>query len=386
MSGRGSIKKDDSGRWMFVVDVSAGQGRRQVRRRGFETKKAAQEALTQLLTEMRSGAWVEPSKQTLAEYLVEWTETIKSTVRESTHFSYGRNIRLHVIPRIGQIPLQEVDAGVLNSLYAELLRDGHRTKPGGLAPRTVRYIHTILHRAFRDATRWGRLSRNIADAADPPRGGPRVEIVTWSAESVGRFLKQSRHEGDSYVAAWELIATTGMRRGEALGLRWADVDLDEAVLAIRQTVVTVNHEVRYGTPKTKAGNRRIDLDLRTIAALRAHRKRQNEERLLIGTGWRENDLVFCKVDGEPLHPDHFSREFVRRVARWQFPKLSLQGLRHTWATLALKAGVHPKVVQERLGHSTIAITLDTYSHVTAGMQADAAATVAEIIAGTAHLE
>ena len=385
MSGRGSVKKDPSARWMFVVDSRSTDGkRRQIRRRGFDTKKAAQDALNDVLADLRSGGWVEPSKQTVAAFLTEWLETIESTVRPSTHFSYGRYIRLHVVPRIGDVKLQSLDAGTLNSLYADLLREGHKTKAGGLAPRTVHYIHTILHRAFKDATKWGRLTRNPSDAADPPRqtaGNRNAAMRTWPAEVVGQFLKRSRDEGDRYQAAWELLATTGMRRGETLGLRWTDVDLELAVVSIVQTVILVDHVTQYGTPKTKAGARSVDLDPSTVAALLSHRKRQNEERLLLGTGWRNNDLVFCKVDGEPLNPDRFSREFTRRVTRFDLPKLSLHGLRHTWATVALKAGIHPKVVQERLGHATIGITLDTYSHVTAGMQADAAARIANLISG-----
>jgi integrase len=167
-----------------------------------------------------------------------------------------------------------------------------------------------------------------------------------------------------------------MRRGEALGLRWADVDLEAGQVATRQTVIAVGHKVQMGTPKTARSRRTVAIDSGTVAVLRAHRAAQAAERLQVGSGWRDHDLVFCKVDGEPLHPERVSREFDRRVERWDLPKLTLHGLRHTWATLALKAGVHPKVVQERLGHSTIGTTLGIYSHVTEGMQQDAAESVA----------
>jgi integrase len=196
---------------------------------------------------------------------------------------------------------------------------------------------------------------------------------------LNQFLTSAANTNDRYLAAWELLATTGMRRGEALGLRWADLDLADGAASIRQTVVCVNHQVQFGTPKTAAGTRRVDLDDGTIARLKSHRHRQLQERLRMGEGWRDHDLVFSKVDGNPIHPERFSREFSRRVLRWGLPKLTLHGLRHTWATLALKAGVHPKVVQERLGHSNISITLNTYSHVTAGMQHNAAELVARSI-------
>lgn len=142
---------------------------------------------------------------------------------------------------------------------------------------------------------------------------------------------------------------------------WGDVDLDAGDASVRQTVIAVKHEVQIGSPKTSRSRRKVALDAGTVAVLRSHRKDQAEERLLIGAGWQDHDLMFCKVDGSPLHPERVSREFARRVERWSLPKLTLHGLRHTWATLALSSGVHPKVVQERLGHSTIGTTLGIYS-------------------------
>ena len=256
---------------------------------------------------------------------------------------------------------------------------------GGLAPQSVRYVHTIAHRLFKDAVRWGRLARNPADAADPPRGtsSGSPNMVTWSAQELARFLDGARTT-DRHWAAYLLLATTGMRRGEALGLRWADLDLAACRAAIRQTVVTVNHEVRFGTPKTAKGRRTVTLDAVTVAALREHRKAQTAERLLIGAGWRDHDLVFAKVDGTPLHPERFSREFTRRLARLGLPPIRLHDLRHGWATMALAAGVHPKVVQERLGHASISITLDTYSHVSPALHGEAAETVAALVFGTAR--
>lgn len=379
MSRQGSVKKDKNGRWSFVVDTTPpGAPRKQVFRRGFATKREALEAMGDLQADLRSGRYTEPSKQSLAEFLEEWLATIEPTVRPATHYSYKRNVNLHVVPYIGEVRLQAVDAGAVNGLYARLLAEGNRAKAGGLSARSVHYVHTILHRAMKDAVRWGRLQKNPTDAADPPRlsAATRPEIVTWPADTVRDFLVRSESESDRYYPLWVLLATTGMRRGEALGLRWADLELDAGQAAIRQTVIAVGHKVQMGTPKTARSRRTVALDAGTVAVLRGHRAKQAAERLQIGSGWRDHDLVFCKVDGEPLHPERASREFDRRVERWEFPKLTLHGLRHTWATLALKAGVHPKVVQERLGHSTIGTTLGIYSHVTEGMQEDAAAQVA----------
>jgi len=404
MSTQGSIKRDESGLWFFVVDVQAHAGKRQqVRRRGFATKKEAQAALQELQHQARSGAYVEPSKQTLSAFLAEWLETIRPTVRPSTWASYERNVRVHVVPRIGGFPLQGVDPGTIAKLYAALLAEGHRgvngyakpsseaanTRPAGLAPRTVAYIGTILHRAFDDAVSWGRLVRNPADAVKRPKVPSASSTVTaWDAPTLADFLTRSKSYAgkgghpDRYYALWLLLATTGLRRGEALGLRWSDVDLEGRVLSVSQTVIAVEHELAIGTPKTAAGARSVDLDRITVAALREHRLAQLAERLLMGAGFTDGGFVFCLPDGRPYHPERVSTEFDRRVAKWGLPRITLHGLRHTWATLALRGGVHPKVVQERLGHSTIGVTLNTYSHVSAGMQSEAAEKVAGLIFGT----
>jgi integrase len=266
---------------------------------------------------------------------------------------------------------------VLNALYAELLASGKRSNGGGgLSPRTVRYIHTILHRAFKDAARWDRLARNPADAADPLRASAdnRPTMKTWTAEQVRVFLDYvAEHR---LYAAFVLLATTGMRRGEALGLRWSDLDLATGRASVVQTIIAINHEVKIGSPKTAAGRRTVALDPFTVTALKEHRRAQLAERLLMGGGFTDHGLVFCRPDGGPLHPERFSRTFSEQAAKAGLPAIPLHSLRHTWATIALTAGVHPRVAQERLGHSTVGITLDTYSHVAEGMQADAAALVA----------
>jgi integrase len=317
----------------------------------------------------------------LSEYAEEWLAAIKPTVRPATHYSYKRNLRLHVLPYLGSIALTVVDPGMLNCLYAQLLVEGRKDQiAGGLSPRSVRYIHTIVHRAFKDAVRWGRLIRNPADAANPPlvtSWSP--DMVTWTPEQLAVFLNGVRN--DRIVAAYVLIATTGMRRGEALGLRWGDVDLEAGRAAIRQTLITVNHVPTLGTPKTSKGRRTVSLDGITVTALREHRTRQLEERLKLGSGWVDHGFVFCRVDGTMLHPERVSESFEYRSRQLGLPKIRLHDLRHGWATMALAAGVHPKVVQERLGHANISITLDTYSHVTAGLHDDAAERVAGLVFG-----
>ena len=262
---------------------------------------------------------------------------------------------------LGRSKLQALAPLQLEHFYAELLASGGRTgKP--LSPKTVRNTHTVLRKALADAERLGLVGRNPAAAAKPPADS-RVEQSTWSSDELRMFLDFVRT--DRLHAAYVLLATTGMRRGEVLGLRWSDIDVDAAQLAVSNTLTTVGTEIVTGPPKTARSRRHIFLDDGTLAVLREHRRRQNEERLSVGPAWSGSiDYVFTDELGEPVHPDAFSRSFRRRVAEANLPSIRLHDLRHSYATLALKAGVHPKVVSERLGHATIGVTLDLYSHVT----------------------
>jgi integrase len=381
---RGAVRRRGVGWEYYYRELDPGTGRwRQRSKGGFPTRAEAVAALRTVLHGMDRGAYVSPTKLTVREYLEErWLPAITMTLRPSTHASYTRVIRLHVTPRIGAVPLQKLDAMMLNDVYLQLMTDGRVRGPGGLSVRTVRYVHFIVHRALRDAMRWQLLSRNVSDAADPPKESAhlRPEITTWPAETVRLFLEGTR--ADRRHAAWLLLASTGMRRGEVLGLRWADIDFRAGQLAIRQTLVTADLATLFGEPKSRRSRRVVALDATTLDTLQRHRRVQLEEKLALGPAYCDQDLVFTRRDGRPYEPDEFSREFDRKQKRLGLPRIRLHDLRHTWATLALQSGIHPKVVSERLGHSTIAITLDTYSHVTPSMQRDAANQVAAVIFGT----
>jgi integrase len=369
--------------WSFYIELPrdpiTGERGKKKWQSGYLTMKEAKTERAKMQAAVSGGTYVPKTRQTVAEYVEEWLAAIAPTVRPSTHYSYSRNLRLHVVPVIGSAPLAAVDAGTLNALYAWLLADGRKDHAGGgLSPRTVHYIATIIHRAFKDAVRWERLGRNPVDASDPPKASDagRPDSITWTADQLRNFLEGTR--GSRHSTAYLVLATTGLRRGECLGLRWRDLDLEEGTAEIRQTVIAVRHTPMLGTPKTKQGRRKITLDAGTVAALREHRKQQAGERLLIGPGWHDHDLVFCHVDGTMLHPERFTRGFSDAVRRLGLPAIRLHDLRHGWATLALQAGIHPKVVMERLGHSNIGVTLNVYSHVVAGLHEDAAEQVAAL--------
>lgn len=381
---RGSIVKRGS-RYAVKIELSPDPvtgKRRQKWVSGFARKADAEKARVKLLSELDDGSYVEPSKVTLAAYLTEWLGTLHN-VRPTTLDSYTRWIEGHVIPRIGHVPLRAVDSATLDTLYGEMLATGRKDGNGGLSARTVSYVHTILHRAFKDAVRRKRIAFNPADSVDPPRrsADEPSKVNAWDADTIGAFLARARSSGERWYTAWLLLATTGARRGEVLGLRWDDVDLGQGRLSIHRSLTVVRHDPVFQPTKTTASKRSVALDDGTVAALRAWKAQQAQERLLVGAGWQDNGLVFTMPDGSLVHPESFSKVFDRRVAAWRFPHLTIHGLRHTWATVALASGVHPRVVQERLGHSTIAITLQTYSHVTATLHDDAARQVAGRILG-----
>ena len=383
MSQGGHIRKrGQSWTAYYFVHDAAGQ-RKQRSKGGFHTKKVAQAFLTTALAGVNAGTYIEPTRLTLGEYLIDrWLPAKRASIRPSTWDNYHRYIENHIVPALGSVLLQRLTADQLDRLYADKLAGGRGDgRTGGLAPKTVRHLHTILHKALHDAERKHLVPRNVANAADPPRlrQPGSVEMKTWTAVELRSFLDGV--SGHRLAAAWTLAATTGMRRGEVLGLRWQDVDLDRGRLAVRQTVLSVAYEVVLGTPKTTRGRRSIALDPFTVTVLRAHQQKQEAERLSMGSGYDEMGLVFPRPDGTPIHPDYFTKAFDRAVARLALPRIRLHDLRHSHATLGLAAGVQPKVMSDRLGHSTVAFTQDVYMHVIPKMEEEAAAKVADLIFG-----
>jgi integrase len=373
---RGHVRRRGQ-RWAVVIDIGRQDGkRRQKWHSGFATRREAEAALTELLARVQGGSYVEPSRLTLGAYLRdEWLPAVKRTVRPLTYAGYERSVRIHITPRIGDLPLQQVTPARLNELYAELLERG-RADGKGLSPGSVRQVHLALHGALAAAVRWSLLLRNVAAFADPPRQRHTHGRV-WSADELRQFLEGIG--GERLHPLFLVLATTGMRRGEALGGRWDDVDLDGARWRVRCTLLPVAGQVVEGTPKSARGLRSVALDPGTVRALRQWRKQQLEERMAWGAAWSDTGRVFTREDGSDLHPTRISETFDRLVKQSGLPRVRLHDLRHGHATLALAAGVHPKVVQERLGHSSVAFTLDRYSHVVPAMQENAAATVARLV-------
>ncbi len=356
------------------------EARRQQWYRGFATRREAERARTELLGRLDAGAYVSPTKQTLARFLLDdWLPAKEATLKPSTLAAYRMYCRVYIKGSgIGSVPLAQVDGPRMTAFYADLLANGRRQTEGGLSAKTVRNIHGMLHKALADAVRWGRAVRNAADAADQPRK-PSPEMKVWTPEEMRSFLQHVCD--DRYFAAWQLLATTGMRRGELLGLRWADVDLERGSLTILQVRTAVNYAVETGTPKTDKGSRTIALDPATLTALRTHRLRQNEERLAWGGAWTETGLVFVGSNGSAIHPQRLSQWFAQHVRRSGLPRVRLHDVRHSYATAVIRAGVPIKVVSQRIGHANPTITLTTYQHVLPGDDEQAAIIGARAILG-----
>jgi integrase len=273
-------------------------------------------------------------------------------------------VRVHIKPVLGRIKLKALTPAHVRGLYREKLDDG-------LAPRTVQYIHVTLHKALKDAVMDGLIPRNVTDAVRAPRGKGK-EINALSPDQARAFLEAANEVGDRFEALYVLATTAGLREGEMLGLKWEDLDFDAGTLSVRRTLSEARCGRFFEAPKNGKG-RSIQLTRQAVEALRSHRKRQNEERLRLGGLWEDRSLVFPAQVGTPMNAKNLTvRSFKPLLERAGLPhSVRIHDLRHTCATLLLGRGVHPKIVQELLGHATIAITLDTYSHVLPNMQGEA---------------
>ncbi len=380
---RGSLRKRGDTWTAYYFTYPCGV-RTQHTKGGFRSKSEAQQFLTETLSAIQRGDYAAPVNLTLGQYLTErWLPLMEGNLRHSTWSGYEGMIRVHIVPQIGHVPLQDLTADHLDAFYTRLLKTEKHHRPGAatLSPKTVRHVHTVIQKALRDAVRKRLVIRNVAVDADPPTlrraGGP--EMKTWAAAQLRAFLDgmESHPLGPAFV----LAATTGMRRGEVLGLRWADVDFRHGQLAVRQTVLTVRYELVFSPPKTTRSRRTLALDSRTFAALKAHATTQAELKQTMGESYVDRDLVFTQPDGSPVHPDFLSQTFDRSVKRLGLPRIRFHDLRHTHATLGLAAGVPAKVMSERLGHASVAFTLDVYTHAVPSLSAEAAQQVSDLIFG-----
>lgn len=373
---RGSIVKRCKDSWNVVIDLPAkeyvdsqGITRRKRQQKWFTvhgTKRDAEAKLAELLNDLNQGRFVEPSKITVGQWLEEWLETvIKPTKRLRTYQTYQSVIENHLKPALGAIRLQQLRAADIQRYY----------NASELSPTTLTQHHAILASALKAATLQGLVARNVASlvVGKPHVKDQYADVLAncWTAEEARRFLLVAKQAGPQEAAFYALALDSGMRKGELCGLKWEDVDLEAGKVSVVRQLVKGGAEPVFG-PIKNGQPRTIDISSRTVALLRKHRAHQLERKLANGAAYHDYGLVFAKDSGDPLQANNLGeRQLDRLIKAAGVKRIRFHGLRHTCATLMLQAGVPAKVVQERLGHKRIEITLNAYAHVLPGMQEDA---------------
>lgn len=370
-NGEGAVSQRKDGRW--EARISLADGRRKCVYG--KTQREVLERKVELLRSQQQGLPAANERQTVGAFLESYLVTARKNLRPRTWTRYEQLARVHT-GAIARVPLARLGPQHLEQLYAQRLE-------AGSAPRTVRNVHAFLHKAIGQATTWGLLPRNVVDLVSAPRAGQR-DMVTLDEHQARAFLASAA--GERLEALFVLALSTGMRQGELLALRWSDVDLEHASAHVQQSVQFVRGGGWVFTaPKTKKSRRKVELTAAAVAALRRHRTQQLQDRLATAGGWEDLGLVFANELGRPMSGRNLAqRSFTRILEAARLPAIRFHDLRHTAATLLLGRGVHPKVVSEMLGHATIAITLDLYSHVIPTMQREAASVFDSILAGGAR--
>lgn len=369
-NGEGSISQRPDGRWMAQISMGVGADGKRVRRTVYGwTKKEVQDQLAKLQGQKFDGTLSKPGKTTLADFLNRWLEdVVRLNVRDRTYDCYRRTIEKHISPKIGGVRVDKLATAQIEWFYADLER-------AGVGARTRQLCHAVLRQALQKAVRWNLVSRNACEGVEAPRV-KKQEIHPLTVEQVGILLSAAK--GDRLETLYTTAVTTGMRLGELFGLQWSDVDLDGGAILVRHALQELNGKLTLTEPKTAKSRRRVDLPQMTIDALLEHRKRQ------FAAGHLASGYVFTNTDGGPLRRSHFHRSnYKPMLTRAGLPEIRFHDLRHSAATSLLLAGVHPKIVADRLGHSKIGITMDLYSHVLPSMQKDAADRINQLFSAKA---
>lgn len=360
------------GTWRYILEYGRdSNGRRlQTSQGGFPTKGAAQTALQETVRVFMADVSVH--SLTVGEYLETWL-TGKHALKPKTMSLYRDFTTNYLVPNLGDVRLLELRAHHLDRMYSNIVL-GRRGRP--LSPSTIRRVHAVLRSALNTAVKRRLLPYSPADHIELAPENPK-RPKPWTVGECQAFLRDIAD--DRLANLYHLILFTGMRRGEAIGLRWQDVDLERACLSVEQQITEVHGRGVVGTPKTKRGTRVIPIDDATVSVLRRHKEMQGVERTAWGPAWNDAGLVFTREDGRPLRPEYATRHFQALAERSGLPAIRLHDLRHTNASLALEAGVEMKVVSERLGHSQISVTADLYTHVSNTVGRAAAEQIAGVL-------
>ena len=365
----GHIRKRGERSWAILLDLPRGPDGK--RRRKWHTvhgtKKDAQRKRNELLHQLETGAYVEPARMTISEFLERWLKHARSKVGDKTFERYSEIVHKNLVPVLGALRLPQLQPIHIEEFYAEMLESGRKNGNGGLSPQTVVHFHRVLRSALQQGIKWKFIVINPADAVEPPKVEPK-EMETLDASRTAWLFTAA--EGSPLYTPIVLESTLGIRRGEVFALRWSDLNSSAGVATIRRSLQQTNEGLKFKSTKSGKG-RPVSLLGFTVEVLKQHKKEQEKARALFGEDYQDNDLVCPLPDGRPWPPDSFSDQFCRFRDKCGL-KIRYHNLRHSHATQLMEQGVHPKVVSERLGHSSVGITLDLYSHVIPGMQEDAA--------------
>ena len=371
-NGEGTIRRRADVRWEALL-TGTREGRVVRRSIYAHSREEVARLLRHALREAEAGVPLASGTETLSTFLAAWLEGTRASLRPQTWSTYERHLRLHVLPYAGRIRLAKLQPQDLQVLYRGRLE-------AGLSPTTVHHLHAILHKALGQAVRWGTVPRNVADLVDPPRMS-HFETRALSADEVRRLLDAAK--GDRLEALYVLAVSTGMRRGELLALRWPDIDFRLRRASVTGTLQRTTAGLVIGPPKTSKSRRVVILSELALRALEGRQESERVEKASAGQLWDETGLIFPNEIGRPLEPGNLlRRSYWPLLRRAGLPPMRFHDLRHTAATIMLSRGVHPKVASEILGHATVAITLDLYSHVTESMQAEAALLMDEALGGS----
>ena len=346
---------------------------------GFKTRKAAAEHHNQFMTSIQQGRRRGTTKLRVGEYLLkEWLPKQENILKASSFASYRRIVNSYLVPRLGSIRLEEVTARRVEQMFNDLLTSGASGKSlkinTALSAKTVSDIAGVLNRAFKDAVRWDLIATNpISSAKKPPRRTK--EMSAWTPEELNRFINVS--STDRFFAVWHLAATSGMRRGELLGLTWDDIDFEKSKVTIRKTRIRAGNATIDETPKSRKSQRTFAIDKQTLAVLKKWKARQGSERLALGT--LLNEHIVTEADGTLPNPNTFSRRFKALCKKSGLRVIRLHDMRHSYVVAARRAGADLKTISERIGHADPKVTLTVYDHVFVEDDEKAAASISDHI-------
>lgn len=376
----GSVCKRKDGKWMGQIFLNTNEGRKRKYVYG-DTKKEAQGKLRELISKSSDGVLIEESNITLSVWFLKWLEIYKKNqLKITTYQNYMLNYAVHIKDSpIGMIKLKDLRADHLQHFYNNKLKNANEDKPGGLSPRTVKYLATLISGALSQAEKNGLIQKNVAKATVIPKQ-VKPESKPFLKEELERLLDTVKEMDILLFTAILLDSTTGLRRGELLGLQWQDIDFNTRMLSVKRSLARittddpekkVKFELIFQSPKTSKSIRRVPLIPAVLKQLRKYQFIQKEQRIALGECYTDMDLIFCRYDGLPFEPRAFLRQYHKALNNAGLPMKRIHDLRHTFATLLLEAGENPKVVQELLGHEDIATTMNIYSHVNSAPKIEA---------------